>query len=599
MPKPELDKLAAELEAHLGDPHDPASRMPFERILDHDEREEYPYPFVNLLQRWGVHEYNIPAAQGGRAGDVETGFNLLRLVARRDPTTATALIITSLAFLPAWIAGTDEQKQYLVDAVKQGSRYAWGLSERNHGSDVLGNELRADKVDGGYLLTGEKWLIGNARVADGLTVFARTKESGGPAGYSILLLEKRRTPAGSVEELPNERLHGLRAIDMSGIRVDGVFVPNSARLGAEGAGLEIALQTSQVARTLIGSIALSAVDTALRGTLDFTEHRVIFGRTVSDIPYSRRQLTECFADLMVADAVSLGAVRSLQLVPEQASVWSSVAKYLVPTMLERTMSQLNVVLGARFYLRDDPHHGIHQKMLRDLLVANFADGNTVVNLKNLALQLDGLLAAAVEPPAGAADAAEERVADLYGMDRPLPLYRPWDQELFSRGRDDALLAAPASLAALRRLADGAGTAGRAEGDRLRRAADTAAELLGRAPALHARSRTLKTGLGRAYGQSAELFDLAKEYCLLHAVAACLHTHVHSAAAMEDPLPSGALLLLQLERLRRHWYPHEAVTTAADVDEVMAVLRRLHRGDRLFSHWQFRLAARTGSRPGAC
>ncbi|MFD0528737.1 hypothetical protein ACFQ1I_19925 [Kitasatospora arboriphila] len=78
----------------------------------------------------------------------------------------------------------------------------------------------------------------------------------------------------------------------------------------------------------------------------------------------------------------------------------------------------------------------------------------------------------------------------------------------------------------------------------------------------------------------------------------MHTHVHSAAAMEDPLPSGALLLLQLERLRRQWYPHEAVTTAADVDEVMVVLRRLHRGDRLFSHWQFRLAARTGPRPGA-
>ncbi|MEV6209609.1 acyl-CoA dehydrogenase [Kitasatospora sp. NPDC051914] len=594
MPKPELDKLAAELETHLGDPHDPASRMPFERILDHDEREEYPYPFVNLLQRWGLHEYNIPAAQGGRAGDVETGFNLLRLVARRDPTTATALIITSLAFLPAWIAGTDGQKQHLVDAVKQGGRYAWGLSERNHGSDVLGNEMRAEKVDGGYLLTGEKWLIGNARVADGLTVFARTKESGGPAGYSVLLLEKRRTPAGSVEELPNERLHGLRALDMSGIRVDGVFVPESARLGREGAGLEIALQTSQVARTLIGSIALSAVDTALRVTLDFTEHRVIFGRTVSDIPYSRRQLAECFADLMVADAVSLGAVRSLQLVPEQASVWSSVAKYLVPTMLERTMSQLNVVLGARFYLRGEPHFGIHQKMLRDLLVANFADGNTVVNLKNLALQLDGLLAAAHEPPAGAAAGAEGRVPTLYGMDRPLPLYRPWDQELFSRGRDDALLAAPASLAALRRLAaDAEGE----ERDRLARAADTAAELLGRAAALRAAGLDLKARLGRDHGQSAELFDLAKEYCLLHAVAACVHTYLHSADAMEDPLPSGALLLLQLERLRRHWHPHEAVTDAADVDEVMAVLRRMHGGNRLFSHWQFRLADRTGPRPG--
>ncbi|WP_405012845.1 acyl-CoA dehydrogenase family protein [Kitasatospora sp. NBC_01539] len=593
MSKSELDRLASELENHLGDPHDPASRMPFERILDHDEREEYPYAFVNLLQRWGVHEYNIPAAQGGRAGDVETGFNLLRLIARRDPTTATALIITSLAFLPAWIAGTDEQKQYLVDAMKQGSRYAWGLSERNHGSDVLSNEMRAERVDGGYLLTGEKWLIGNARVADGLTVFARTKESGGPAGYSILLLEKRRTPAGAVEELPNERLHGLRALDMSGIRVDGVFVPEANRLGAEGAGLEIALQTSQVARTLIGSIALSAVDTALRVTLDFTEHRVIFGRTVSDIPYSRRQLAECFADLMVADAVSLGAVRSLQLVPEQASVWSSVAKYLVPTTLERTMSQLNIVLGARFYLRGLPHYGIHQKMLRDLLVANFADGNTVVNLKNLALQLDALLAAAVEPPAAAVAAAEERVRTLYGIDTPLPLYRPWDQELYSRGRDDALLAAPASLAALRRLAE---EAKGDERDRLTRAADTAGDLLGRAHGLRSRCLALRAELGRDYGQSAELFDLAKEYCLLHAVAACVHTHVHSAEALEDPLPSGALLLLQLERLRRQWYPHETVTDSAVVDEVMDVLRRLYWENRLFSHRPFRLAERTGPGP---
>ncbi|WP_035848091.1 acyl-CoA dehydrogenase family protein [Kitasatospora azatica] len=587
MPYQELAKLAAELEEHLGHPHDPASRMPYLRILDHDEREEYPYPFVNLLQRWGVHEYNIPEAQGGRAGDVETGFQLLRLIARRDPTTATALIITSLAFMPAWIAGSTEQKQYLSDAMKQGSRYAWGLSEREHGSDVLANEMSAEKVPGGYLLSGEKWLIGNARVADGLVLFARTRPAGGPAGYSVFLLEKRRTPAGSVDELPNERLHGLRALDMSGVRLDRVFVPDAALIGAEGAGLEIALQTSQVARTLIGSIALSAVDTALRVTLDFTEQRVIFNQKVSDIPYSRRQLTESFADLMVADAVSLGAVRSLQLVPEQTSVWSSVVKYFVPTLLERTMSQLNIVLGARFYLRDTEHYGIHQKMLRDLLVANFADGNTVVNLKNLALQLDGLLSSAREPDADAVAEAEQRVRVLYGPDQPLPLYRPWDQELFSRGRDDALLAAPAALDELRRRATEA-----AEPQRgwLVQSAELAEELLDQVGAVRERCQALKADLGRAYGQSAELFDLAKEYCLLHAVAACLHAHLH--ASLGEPFPNGALLLLQLERLRRQWHPHEAVTDSAVVDEVMGVLRRLHQEDRLFSYGQFQLARRS-------
>lgn len=595
MPKADLTELAQCLEDHLGDPHDAASRMPFRKILELDEREEYPYPFVNLLQRWGALDYSLPIAQGGKAGDVETGFNLMRLIARRDPTTATAFIITSLAFMPAWIAGSEEQKRSLADAIRRGTRLAWGLSERRHGSDLLANEMTAEKTDGGYLLTGEKWLIGNGRVADALSVYARTGARGGPGGYSVFVLDKRRAPAGSVDELPRERMHGLRGLDMSGFRLERVFVPDSAVVGAEGQGLEIALKTSQTARTLISGIALSAVDTALRVTLDFTEGRVIFGRAVSDIPYSRRQLAECFADLMVADAVSLGAVRALQVAPEQTSVWSSVVKYFVPTLLERTMSTLNVVLGARFYLRDHPHYAIHQKMLRDLPVANFADGNTVVNLKNIALQLDGLLSAADEAGPAQRAAAAERVAVLFGIDRELPAYRPWDQELFSRGRDDALLAAPDALRQLRRLAADAG--GR-EGEWLLRSADVAAALLAAAGGMRERSAALRAALGRDYGQSAELYDLAKEYCLLHAVAACVHTCVQSYRALDDPLPSGSLLLLQLERLRRLLRPHESVTDSAVIDDVMRVLRHQYREGRLFSYWQLPLARRATCPPTA-
>ena len=59
-----------------------------------------------------------------------------------------------------------------------------------------------------------------------------------------------------------------------------------------------------------------------------------------------------------------------------------------------------------------------------------------------------------------------------------------------------------------------------------------------------RSAALKAELGRDYAQSTELFELSKEYCLLHATAACVLTFVHSHDALEDPLPSGALLLLQ-------------------------------------------------------
>ncbi|MFI1399290.1 acyl-CoA dehydrogenase family protein [Streptomyces sp. NPDC020681] len=590
MSKAELMELAAQLEEHLGDPHDEGSRMPFTRVMDHDEHEEYPFGFVSRLRRWGVHEYSLPAEQGGRAGNVETGFNLMRLVARRDCTTATCLVITNLSFMTLWIAGNEEQKRTAIEQMKRGGGLSWGLSEREHGSDLLANEMVAEKVPGGYELTGEKWLIGNATVADTMIVHARTGKRNGPAAYSIFIVDKWSLPADAAEELPVEKLHGLRALDLSGLRLKGAFVPDSALVGVEGQGLEIALKATQVARSVISSLALSAVDTGLRLTLDFTEGRVLFGGTVSDVPYSRRQLTECFADLMIADAMSLGAVRALQAAPEQISVWSSVVKYLAPTLLEKTMSQLNTVLGARFFLRAHPHYGPYQKMLRDLLVANIADGNTVVNLRNLGQQLPGLLSSAGSATPEVREAAAERCATLFGMDTELPVYEPWKQELFSRGLDDAVLAAPDGLRRLRALAEDAkGT----ERDRLLKAADVAAELLDRTGLLAERLAELKARMGREYGQSPELFELSKEYCVLHATAACVLTYVHSHGALDDPLPSGALLLLQIERLRRHLYPHEAVTDQSVIDEVMQVLRRLHSENRLFSHWQFPLAERVG------
>ena len=276
MHKAYLTNLAAEFEAYLGDPHDPGSRMPFSRILELDEAGQYPYSFVSQLRRWGTHEYSMPTAQGGRgAGNVETGFQLMRLVARRDPTTATALVVTNLAFMPVWIAGSDEQKRYLIEEMKRGGCLSWGLSERAHGSDLLANEMRAEKVEGGYLLTGEKWLIGNATVGDKMSVFARTGERIGPAAFSVFVLEKWKTPAETIEELPMQKLHGLRAMDLSGLRLNRAFVPDSALLGAEGQGLEITLKATQTARAVISSLAMSAVDTALRHTLDFTEGRIL------------------------------------------------------------------------------------------------------------------------------------------------------------------------------------------------------------------------------------------------------------------------------------------------------------------------------------
>src|SRR5262249_36085422 len=203
---------------------------------------------------------------------------------------------------------------------------------------------------------------------------------------------------------------------------------------------------ARVARIRISSVALGAVDTALRVTLDFVTRREIFGTRVVDVPYTRRQLAECFADLLVAEAMATGAVRGLQANPGQASVFSSAVKFYVPTSLERTLAQLSVVLGARMYLRGDQHYGIYQKMLRDLPVATSADGNTVVNLTTRAVQADGLLPNVRGPGAGAAG---ERVDPPSPPDARLPEWAPADQQLVSRGQDATVRQLPASIQRLR------------------------------------------------------------------------------------------------------------------------------------------------------
>ncbi|BFO16186.1 hypothetical protein SHKM778_25740 [Streptomyces sp. KM77-8] len=126
MSQAELTDLARRFEQYLGDPHDPASRMPFTAVLDHDEHDTFPYAFVGMLRRWGFLDYGLPAEQGGKAGNPETGFTLMRLVARRDGATAIALGLTQAAFTPVWIAGTDEQKRRQIADIHGGVGLSWG-----------------------------------------------------------------------------------------------------------------------------------------------------------------------------------------------------------------------------------------------------------------------------------------------------------------------------------------------------------------------------------------------------------------------------------------------------------------------------------------
>lgn len=572
---PPAYRVAEAFERFLGDAGGPFS---LRQAVLLDEAEAYPQAACDALDRWGLPEHYIPVSCGGRLGSFEELLALVRAVSRRDLTVAVAHVKTLLGAISVWMAGTAEQKERLSRLIRAGRQVALGLTERQHGSDLLGNEVEAVPGPAGWALRGEKWLINNATRGAALTLFARTAEGSGPRSFSLFLVEKDALAPAAYTCLPKVRTHGIRGADISGIRFDGAVVSEDSVLGLPGAGLEVALRGFQVTRTVCAALSLGAGDTALRLALGFAQARRMYGEPLFAIPHVRRVLTDAFADLLICDCVTLAAARGLHLVPDQLSVWSSIVKYFVPVTLDRTVQELSAVLGARSYLRETEEWGggFFQKLVRDSAIVSLFDGSSVVNLRAVGLQLRQLAAARARSAAAAAD-LRSRLGRLFRLREPLPSLDFVRLSLVNRGGDDVLSGLPVSLAML------------PAGEREERVRARAGEVLAALAALDREVLAIQAGDPAGDDKSPELFELARRYCALYAAAACIQLWIHNRDDFDDWFSRGEWLLLCLGRiLLGLGFPRdeEADRWAASAVERLLFLAR---EDRSFSIVPIRLA----------
>ncbi|AXV78722.1 MULTISPECIES: acyl-CoA dehydrogenase [Ralstonia solanacearum species complex] len=527
------------LEAYLGSPHDPRQLFSHAARLADDEAQRYPSDAFDSLNAWGMHRYYVPASLGGSLHRLDRLGALMRTVSRRDLTVSISHAVTLLGAASVWLAGDPALQRRVADRILDGERVSLGLTEHAHGGDLLAVETQAEWRDGAYVLNGEKWLVnGMSRNAMG-TVFARTDPSGGPRGFSLFLYDKRASAAG-LTNLPPISTLGVRGADISGLRFDHAVVPEDARIGAPGSGLETTLKILQVTRTLCGSLSLGAAETCLAVTLAFAAKREVLGKTVLEIPHSRRLVTEAWADLLICDSLTEWALRAFQVVPQQGSVHSAVVKYLVPHLCERLIGQLAVILGARSYLRDEDGVGMFQKMMRDNLLIGLFDGSSVVNLHSLSFQLRSLMRS--WPPAPGQDETGLAIASLRVA---LPDF-DWTGLALSASGEDALMSALcANLDALDSWA-------RQQDSHVSADLCAVAQRLRQATARLAEQVAALTQAQISHSAPI-LFDLARHYCLLSATSALLlnwrvnREHEQTATCLR----SADMLLLLLSRLDSH------------------------------------------------
>ncbi|GAA3779349.1 hypothetical protein GCM10022403_012520 [Streptomyces coacervatus] len=399
---------AALLDELLGDPWRPENVYGFAAAVARDTRGDFPHAFAARLDSVDFPLAYLPPSLGGALRGLDDTLQLVRVAARRDAAVMPATLLSCSAVMTVLAAGTPEQAKTVADWVQEGRTIAFALSEERSGSDVLAGECRLDPArDGGFRLTGRKWLVGRGATAGAAVVVARTAPRG-PAAFTAVLLGPREL--ARVRRQSAQPVTGMRGIDFADLVFEGTPVPRTAVIGDMGGGLAGAMRAQQVVRLLSTAACLATADTALRTALRFTRGRRVGGVPVADTGNGSRELAVAAAELFAADLLSLTAARYAHLSPATFGLCSSIVKRVATRLTASTLSRSRSLLGARGVLAHGPGAMV-DKAQRDNTVVESIDTSPFGVLRAVAIQLPGYAPVFGEPngaePGGAVGSAVE------------------------------------------------------------------------------------------------------------------------------------------------------------------------------------------------
>ncbi len=221
----------------------------------------------------------------------------------------TMLALQGLGSCPIRLAGTAEQKSRWLEAAAFGALIpAFALTEPEAGSDARSMRMSARRDGDDYVLEGEKTLITNAGIADYYCLFAQLDGDGRHVAFVI----EPGTPGFAVAE----RFVVLAPHPIGRLVLKECRVPASARLGAEGQGLEIAMATLDRFRASVGAAAIGLATRALGEARRHVKARRQFGKALADFQLTKADLADCFVELELA---RLAVLRAAWLIDQQGS----------------------------------------------------------------------------------------------------------------------------------------------------------------------------------------------------------------------------------------------------------------------------------------
>jgi alkylation response protein AidB-like acyl-CoA dehydrogenase len=347
-----------------------------------DEKQEFPHDLKELLAQQDLLGTCFEERHGGTNLDTVAQSILIEEIARADATTSLIPIVQKLGALPILLAGSDEQKDRYLPRLASGEWLAaFALTEAAAGSDVASNRMRAARDGDVYVLNGSKRFITHGSVANLLTVFALTDpEAGGRKGMSAFIVETD-TPGFAVPRV--EHKMGIRGSPTAELTFDDVRVPEANRIGDEGEGFRIAMETLDRSRLGIAAQAVGIAQGAVDASVAYAADRQQFGQRVADFEGIQFMLADMASQTEAARQLTYAAAARVDARARDLPYWTSSAKLVAGDTAMRVTTDAVQVLGGYGYITEYPV----ERMMRDAKITQLYEGTQQIQRLIVARQL--------------------------------------------------------------------------------------------------------------------------------------------------------------------------------------------------------------------
>jgi len=346
-----------------------------------DEEARFPAESMPKAAAIGLMGTGYPEEYGGSGGGAIEQAIIFEEVARVCAATCVILIVTNeLASYPLYAHGTEEQKRrYLAPLLKGEKLGAFGLTEAGAGSDVAAMVCTAVARDGGYVLNGNKLFISNGTEADIIITFATIDRSQGYRGVTAFIVEKG-APGFSVGK--HERKLGIRASSTTELVFEDCFVPAENRLGDEGKGFRIALETIDASRLGIAAQAIGIAQGAFEKSLAYARERQQFGQPIASFQAIQWMLADMATQI---DAARLLTHRAAYLKDQGLPYMkeSAMAKLHAAETAMSVTTKAVQIHGGYGYTKDYPV----ERYFRDAKITEIYEGTSEMQRMTIARQL--------------------------------------------------------------------------------------------------------------------------------------------------------------------------------------------------------------------